>query len=74
MNRQVDTDKFINHLERVAQVRSEISDCLSNIAMTINKAKLDGNTSSGKPSLEGDIEDITIASKNLKKSVFRLLV
>ncbi len=27
MNRQVDTDKFINDLERVAQVRSEISVC-----------------------------------------------
>jgi replication fork clamp-binding protein CrfC len=74
MNRQVDTDKFINDLERVAQVRSEISVCLSNIALTINQAELDGNTSSGKLSLERDIEDITIASKNLKNGVFRLLV
>ncbi|MBW4610899.1 MAG: dynamin family protein [Hassallia sp. WJT32-NPBG1] len=74
MNPQVDTDKFINDLERVAQVRSEISICLSNIALTITKAELDGNTSSGKLSLERDIEDITIASKNLKNGVFRLLV
>ncbi|MBD0266085.1 MAG: dynamin family protein, partial [Tolypothrix sp. Co-bin9] len=74
MTPQVDTDKFLNDLERVAQVRSEISICLSNIALTITKAELDGNTSSGKLSLERDIEDITIASKNLKNGVFRLLV
>ena len=29
MNNQVGTDQFINELERVAQVRSEISICLS---------------------------------------------
>ncbi|MEA5616990.1 dynamin family protein [Cronbergia sp. UHCC 0137] len=74
MSYQVGTDRFINDLERVAQVRSEISVCLRAIADTINQAELDGDTSSGKLSLARDIEDITVASKNLSQGVFRLLV
>ncbi|MBW4557820.1 MAG: dynamin family protein [Trichormus sp. ATA11-4-KO1] len=74
MTYQVGTDRFINDLERVAQVRSEISVCLSSIADTIDQAELAGEFSSGKLSLERDIEDIKAASKNLKKGVFRLLV
>ena len=74
MNNQVGTDQFINDLERVAQVRSEISICLSKIADTINQAELAGDNSSGKLSLTRDIEDITAASKNLSQGVFRLLV
>lgn len=74
MSEQVATDRFIQDLERVAQVRSEISVCLSKLAETIDKAELAGDSSSGKLSLERDIEDITLASKNLRKGVFRLLV
>lgn len=74
MNNQVATDRFIQDLERVAQVRSEMSVCLSKLAETINQAELAGDSSSGKLSLERDIEDITIASKNLRQGVFRLLV
>lgn len=71
---QVASDKFIQDLERVAQVRSEMAMCLENLSETINKAELDGESSSGKLSLERDLEDINVASKNLKKGVFRLLV
>ena len=67
-------DNFINDLERVAQVRSEISICLNQIAETINQAELAGDNTSGKLSLERDIEDIQVASNNLKSGVFRLLV
>ncbi len=67
-------DNFINDLERVAQVRSEISICLSQIAETMNQAELAGDRTSGKLSLERDIEDIQVASNNLKSGVFRLLV
>lgn len=74
MSHQVGTDRFINDLERFAQVRSEISVCLNKIADTINQAELAGDTSSGKLSLARDIEDITVASKNLSQGVFRLLV
>jgi replication fork clamp-binding protein CrfC len=74
MNYQVGTEQFINDLERVSQVRSEIAICLSKIADTINQAELAGDNSSGKLSLTRDIEDITAASKNLRNGVFRLLV
>ncbi len=74
MSDQVATDRFIQDLEQVAQVRSEISVCLSRLAETINQAELAGDSSSGKLSLERDIEDITVASKNLRQGVFRLLV
>ncbi|MCW5317182.1 dynamin [Nostoc sp. KVJ3] len=74
MTNQVATDRFIQDLERVAQVRSEMSVCLSKLAETINQAELAGDSSSGKLSLERDIEDITVASKNLRQGVFRLLV
>ncbi|MEA5578990.1 dynamin family protein [Anabaena sp. UHCC 0451] len=74
MNYQVGTDKFINDLERVSQVRSEISVCLNHLADIINQAELAGDNSSGKLSLSRDIEDITVASKNLSQGVFRLLV
>ncbi|AUS99740.1 dynamin [Nostoc sp. CENA543] len=71
---QVASDQFIQDLERVAQVRSEMAMCLQNLSETIHQAELDGESSSGKLSLERDLEDIDIASKNLKKGVFRLLV
>ncbi|QIR35693.1 dynamin [Tolypothrix sp. PCC 7910] len=74
MSNQVATDQFINDLERVAQVRSRMADCLGKLADTINQAELVGEFSSGKLSLERDIEDIAAASKNLKQGVFRLLV
>ena len=74
MSNQVATDRFIQDLERVAQVRSQMSVCLNKLAETINQGELAGDSSSGKLSLERDIEDITVASKNLQQGVFRLLV
>ncbi|MBD2194638.1 MULTISPECIES: dynamin family protein [Calothrix] len=74
MTNQVAADRFLNDLERVAQVRAKMAVCLSQLADTINQAELAGESSSGKLSLERDIEDITAASKNLQKGVFRLLV
>jgi replication fork clamp-binding protein CrfC len=74
MNYQVESGKFLNDLERFAQVRTQVGACLHNIADTIEKAEIMGDTTSGKLSLERDIEDIRVASKNLRTGVFRLLV
>ncbi|KYC43790.1 dynamin [Scytonema hofmannii PCC 7110] len=71
---QAGTDRFLNDLERVVQVRSEVAVALNKIADTIDKAEVAGDTTSGKLSLERDIEDIKVASKNLRTGVFRLLV
>ncbi len=69
-----ETDTFINDLERVVQVRAEVAVSLNKIADTINEAEIIGESNSGKLSLERDIEDMRVASKNLRSGVFRLMV
>ncbi|MER3493849.1 MAG: dynamin [Mastigocladus sp. ERB_26_2] len=74
MNHQNTTDNLLLDLEHVFKVRSQVAISLEQIAETIDKAELAGDTASGKLSLERDIEDIKVASKNLRQGVFRLLV
>ncbi|MBW4508616.1 MAG: dynamin family protein [Scytonematopsis contorta HA4267-MV1] len=74
MSNRIETDSFINDLERVVKTRSEVADSLSQLANIIANAEIAGDSSSGKLSLERDIEDIKAASKNLRTGVFRLLV
>lgn len=74
MTYKVEPGCFLNDLERVARVRRRISDHLSQIAQTLTQAEFDGERASGKLGLEREIEDITLASKNLRRGVFRLLV
>ena len=70
----IETDNFLNDLERIAQVRAEVASCLSKIAETIEKAELEGKNFSGEFGLETEIEDIKVVKNNLRKGVFRLLV
>src|ERR687885_2116256 len=74
MSYQVETDSFINDLERVAKVRSEVASCLSQMSTTLEQAESEGKTTSGELGLVAEIEDLNIASKNLRQGVFRLLV
>ncbi len=74
MNNQNTTDSLLHDLEHVFQVRSQVAISLEQIAETIDKAELAGDTASGKLSLERDIEDIKVATKNLRQGVFRLLI
>jgi replication fork clamp-binding protein CrfC len=74
MSLKVETSNFLNDLERVAAVRREIADSLSNIATAINQSELAAATASGKLGLESDSADINLASNNLRQGVFRLLV
>lgn len=74
MTYQVEADSFINDLDRVAKVRYEVATCLGRMAETLKRAEPEGNNTSGGLCLETEIEDINIASKNLRSSVFRLLV
>ncbi|UBF28422.1 dynamin family protein [Kovacikia minuta CCNUW1] len=71
---KVETTHFLNDLDRIAKSRQRISDYLSRIAETLTQAEFDGERASGKLGLEREIEDTTVASKNLKQGVFRLLV
>lgn len=71
----IQTDNnFLDDLGKVVQVRSEVSQSLDKIVETIDKAEKASEENSGKLSLERDIEDIKVVSKNLREGVFRLLV
>ncbi|MFH7026124.1 MAG: dynamin family protein [Heteroscytonema crispum UTEX LB 1556] len=74
MTYQVESESFLKDLGRVVQVRSELAISLNKIADTIDQAEIAGDATSGKLSLERDIEDIRAASNNLRTGVFRLLV
>ncbi|MBD2006137.1 MULTISPECIES: dynamin family protein [Cyanophyceae] len=74
MNYTVEADSFINDLSKVAQVRSDVADCLEKIAQTLEKAETEGKEKSGKLGLEAQLEDINGVSMNLRTGVFRLLV
>ncbi len=74
MSYQVQTDSFINDLERLAKVRSEVASCLSQMATTLEQAESEGKKASGELGLEAEIEDLNIASTSLRQGVFRLLV
>ncbi|AFZ17233.1 dynamin family protein [Allocoleopsis franciscana] len=70
----VETDSLINDLGRVAKVRSEVANCLNQMVATLEQAESEGKSISGELGLEEEIEDLNIASKNLRQGVFRLLV
>lgn len=70
----VETDSLINDLGRVAKVRSEVASCLNQMVTTLEQAESEGKSISGELGLHEEIEDLNIASKNLRQGVFRLLV
>ena len=74
MSDTVETDSFINDLGRVAKVRSEVASCLKQMVTTLEQAESEGKITFGELGLEEEIEDLNIASKNLRLGVFRLLV
>lgn len=61
------TDNFLNDLERVIQVRAQVAASLDQMADTINQAEVLGDNTR-------DIDDIRVASNNLRTGVFRLMV
>ncbi len=74
MSYKIETASFLSDLERVAKVRSEVAACLGRIAETLEREESEGEKYSGRLGLDSNIEDLTLASKNLRKGVFRLLV
>jgi replication fork clamp-binding protein CrfC len=74
MTYKIETDSFLNDLDRVTRVRYEVANSLGRIADTLSKSESEGKQNSGGLGLETQIEDINIASKNLRSGVFRLLV
>jgi GTPase SAR1 family protein len=71
---RIETSSFLTDLDRVAHARRGIAQNLSTLADILTDAEHQGQTFSGKFELEREIEDLTIASRNLHQGVFRLLV
>jgi GTPase SAR1 family protein len=74
MNYNVETGSFLNDLDRVVKTRTEVANHLQRIVETITQTELEAEKASGKLGLEKDTEDISLASRNLRQGVFRLLV
>jgi replication fork clamp-binding protein CrfC len=74
MNPGIDSDNFLDSLDRVAKVRIEVSESLESIVDTLQKSENEGKDRSGRLELDRDIEDITKISTNLRQGVFRLLI
>ena len=65
---------LLKDLEKVIKVRLELADRLDRIAQTLQEGELEGENTSGKLGLDRESEDISLASKNLRQGVFRLIV
>ncbi|MGG6263322.1 dynamin family protein [Leptolyngbya sp. AN03gr2] len=71
---QVETNRFLDDLDRVAQMRRSVAQHLNTLSETLSNAELQGKEASGQLGLEREIEDLSIAAQTLKQGVFRLLV
>ena len=74
MNYTMDNTSFLRDLERVVRVRHQAATHLTQIAKRLAQAELESEETSGKLSVERESEDLRIASDNLQKGLFRLLV
>ncbi|MGB7443547.1 MAG: dynamin family protein [Coleofasciculaceae cyanobacterium] len=74
MNYQVVNSRLLQDLERVSIIRQKIANHLGTMADTLSQGELEGEKASGKLGLDSEIEDISLASKNLREGVFRLMV
>ncbi|MEL6383363.1 MAG: dynamin family protein [Cyanobacteria bacterium J06626_18] len=74
MTYTVETNRFLENLDRVAQVRRSIAQSLNKLAAILGKVESEGVNTSGQLGLEREMEDVTLAGENLAQGVFRLLV
>lgn len=74
MSYKIETESFLNDLDKVVKARHQVAGSLSRMAETLKEAESEGESTSGGLGLDRDIEDINIASNNFRKGVFRLLV
>ncbi len=74
MTNKIEAENFIQDLAKVAEVRAKVAHSLGKMSETLEVAELAGKQSSGELGLAREIEDIKVASKNLREGVFRLMV
>lgn len=61
-------------LDRLFSIRLKTADSLSEIALILDRAELEGEKGSGKLGLAQEIDRLSLASEHLRQGVFRLLV
>ncbi len=71
---KIEAENFIQDLAKVVQVRAEVARSLRKITVTLRTTELEGKQTSGELGLEREIEDMKVATKNLRKGVFKLMV
>lgn len=74
MSYTVTPGSLLGDLEKVAKVRREIVGYLERMTDNLKQGESAGQSSSGGLGFERNIEDLTLASQNLRQGVFRLLV
>lgn len=67
-------DPALDDLDRARDARQDLADRLSEMAAAIEDAERSDRATSGLLGLDREIEDLKIASNNLREGVFRLLV
>ncbi len=65
---------FTENLEQSSLVRHQIANCLEEIMAMLAEAETEGDRTSGRLSLSGEIEQLRITSNNLHQNRFKLLV
>jgi ribosome biogenesis GTPase A len=74
MTQTIDTEKFIENLDNIAQVRADFAKYIAQIASAIAIGEAEAEKGSGKLVLDRDIQDLLKTSHELKKGVFRLMI
>jgi hypothetical protein len=62
MTAKLETNHFIQDLEKVSRMRGEVADGLSSIVQILTQGEADGEKQSGKLGLEREIDDLTKAT------------
>ncbi|MEO1635887.1 MAG: dynamin family protein [Cyanobacteria bacterium J06631_9] len=65
---------FFRDLDRVAHIRQQMADELDTMVTVVSDSEAVGAEQSGQMSLGQTLEDMALASRNLRQGVFRLLV
>ncbi|MEB3230180.1 MAG: dynamin family protein [Leptolyngbyaceae bacterium] len=74
MSPTIKTQRFLQDLDRVAQVRSKVAQSLRRMITTIEQAEASGRIASGALSFDREMEDLANVQSGLEQGVFRLLV
>ncbi|MEM9215973.1 MAG: dynamin family protein [Cyanobacteria bacterium P01_F01_bin.150] len=74
MSPTIKTQTLLNDLNRVAHIRATVASSLGRMIDSIQQAETKGEITSGKLSLDREVDDLSNVKTGLQQGVFRLLV